>query len=474
MLFSSLTFLFIFLPIVLLLYYTVFAKSIAARNGLLLIASLIFYAWGEPRFILIMILSIVVNYGFGIMIERFNDKRKLLLVIDVIFNLSLLYIFKYLNFTVQNINNLFGNVLPQTSIVLPIGISFFTFQAMSYVIDVYRKDVGAQKNPFYVALYISFFPQLIAGPIVRYTDIEERLRDRKVTSDSMADGIRWFIIGLSKKVLIANNLAVIADGAFANSSEGYLASTTLAWIGAICYALQIYFDFDGYSEMAIGLGKMFGFDFPRNFIYPYRAKTISEFWKYNHISLSTWFRDYVYIPLGGSRVKKHRWIFNILIVWALTGIWHGANWIFFLWGLCYGIILIFEKELHITDKIKHFPFGIIYRAFTLIVLFVLNGVFFKNLGVEATKNIVFSMFGASAHIIDNLAIEYLCEYKIILIIAVIYALAGFCRLSELMDNDRTGILVKNIVSPIVYGFLMIASISYLVIGAYNPFIYFNF
>lgn len=287
MVFSSLTFLFIFLPSVIFLYYTVFRKSIVAQNGLLLISSLLFYAWGEPRFAIVMIFSIFVNYVCGLLISKYADKKKLFLIIDIIFNLALLYVFKYLNFTIYNINQLFGNVVPQTSIVLPIGISFFTFQAMSYVIDVYRGDVKVQNNPFYVALYISFFPQLIAGPIVRYTDIEERINERHVTSDTLYEGIRLFIIGLSKKVLIANNLALITDGAFSGSEGGTLPSAALAWLGAICYALQIYFDFDGYSEMAIGLGKMFGFDFPRNFIYPYRAATISEFWRYNHISFAT-------------------------------------------------------------------------------------------------------------------------------------------------------------------------------------------
>lgn len=473
MVFSSLTFLFIFLPSVIFLYYTVFRKSIVAQNGLLLISSLLFYAWGEPRFAIVMIFSIFVNYVCGLLISKYADKKKLFLIIDIIFNLALLYVFKYLNFTIYNINQLFGNVVPQTSIVLPIGISFFTFQAMSYVIDVYRGDVKVQNNPFYVALYISFFPQLIAGPIVRYTDIEERINERHVTSDTLYEGIRLFIIGLSKKVLIANNLALITDGAFSGSEGGTLPSAALAWLGAICYALQIYFDFDGYSEMAIGLGKMFGFDFPRNFIYPYRAATISEFWRYNHISLSTWFRDYVYIPLGGSRVNKRRWMLNVMTVWTLTGVWHGANWIFLLWGLCYGIILIIEKEFIFKMNYGRL-FRIFYRGCTLVMLFILNGVFFRDLGVSATKNVLLSMFGGADKLIDNLAIQYICEYKVILIIGIIYAFAGFQQLAKLVRSSDKGTMVLDIATPTIYFFLLLASISYLVIGAYNPFIYFNF
>lgn len=476
MLFSSLTFLFIFLPIVLILYNTIGRRRIVMQNTILLIASLFFYAWGEPRFILIMMLSIVINYIFAILISDSVNYRKLFLIIDIVLNLSLLYVFKYLNFTIYNLDKFVfgGGVLPQTNIMLPIGISFFTFQAMSYVIDVYRKDVKVQRNLFYVALYVSFFPQLIAGPIVRYTDIEERIYDRKVTSTNFQEGIRLFIIGLSKKVIIANNLAIIADGAFSNSGDGNLDSTCLAWLGAICYAFQIYFDFDGYSEMAIGLGKMFGFDFPRNFIYPYRAKTITEFWKYNHISLSTWFRDYVYIPLGGSRVSKKRWIINILLVWALTGIWHGANWIFLIWGLCYGIILIFEKEVKISERINNGLFSFIYRIFTLSLLFILNGIFFKNLGVESTINIIHSLFGGAERFIDNLTVEYICEYKVILIISTIYAFSGFFKLSEKIKDYKAGEVAIDIISPIIYIILFIVSVSYLVIGAYNPFIYFNF
>ena len=341
------------------------------------------------------------------------------------------------------------------------------------MIDVYRGDVKVQNNPFYVALYISFFPQLIAGPIVRYTDIEERINERHVTSDTLYEGIRLFIIGLSKKVLIANNLALITDGAFSGSEGGTLPSAALAWLGAICYALQIYFDFDGYSEMAIGLGKMFGFDFPRNFIYPYRAATISEFWRYNHISLSTWFRDYVYIPLGGSRVNKRRWMLNVMTVWTLTGVWHGANWIFLLWGLCYGIIWIIEKEFIFKMNYGRL-FRTFYRGCTLVMLFILNGVFFRDLGVSATKNVLLSMFGGADKLIDNLAIQYICEYKVILIIGIIYAFAGFQQLAKLVRSSDKGTMVLDIATPIIYFFLLLASISYLVIGAYNPFIYFNF
>jgi len=344
---------------------------------------------------------------------------------------------------------------------------------MSYVIDVYRGTVKVQKNLLYVALYISFFPQLIAGPIVRYSDIEEKLIERNVSAESFAYGIKQFIIGLSKKVIIANNLAVVTDAAFDGISHGTV-SMSYAWLGAVCYALQIYFDFDGYSEMAIGLGKMFGFDFPRNFNYPYRAKSISEFWKYNHISLSSWFKDYLYIPLGGSR-KGHRiWIRNLFIVWALTGIWHGASWTFLIWGVAYFVLLFMEKELDVAEKIKNnIIMRFLYRIFSLVCLFILNGVLFRNIGIENTKLYLLSMFTCNGGIIDNNTIQYLCEYKFILLFAVFYAFAVFYKMKLHIKGKKIDDAV-DMVSPIIYIILFWISVSYLVIGAYNPFIYFNF
>lgn len=469
MLFSSLIFLFAFLPIVLVLYYTVFRKSIRLQNLLLLIASIFFYAWGEPKFVFVMMASIIMNYTWAILVDRYEYKKRTIFL-AVATNLGLLFVFKYLNFTVSNIDHFFGNIFPQTDIALPIGISFFTFQAMSYVIDVYRGDTKVQRNILYVALYISFFPQLIAGPIVRYTDIESKLETRKVSFDDFTVGTKKFLIGLSKKVIIANNLAIITDAAFDSIEGGYL-SLCFAWLGAITYALQIYFDFDGYSEMAIGLGKMFGFHFPENFIYPYRSKSIHEFWKYNHISLCTWFRDYVYIPLGGSRRGKLVWMRNMFIVWALTGIWHGASWTFLIWGLAYFVLLVIEKELKIPECFKRG--GFLYRAFTLVCLFVLNGVFFRDIGAENTTRYLISMFSLKGGLFDNLAMQYILEYKVIIVVAIIYAFAGFYLLRKSLSHSKLNSLVE-IISPIVYIALFFVSISYLAIGAYNPFIYFNF
>ena len=354
MLFSSSTFLFAFLPIVIFIYYVFLRNHRNLQNIFLLIASLIFYAWGEVAFVFVMMLSIIANYFFGLFVSRAKNtnKKKLPLVLSIVFNLSILFVFKYLVFTLTNINALFGANLAIPNIALPIGISFFTFQAMSYVIDVYRGE-EAQKSILNVGLYISFFPQLIAGPIVRYKTVAYQILHRKESFDDFSSGVCRFIIGMGKKVLLANSLAVVADAAF----DGDIANTSasFAWLGAIAYTMQIFFDFSGYSDMAIGLGKMFGFKFLENFDYPYISGSITEFWRRWHISLGSWFRDYVYFPLGGSRVKsKGRLIFNLFVVWLLTGIWHGANWTFIIWGLMYFVLLVIEKltGMHKSAKLK--------------------------------------------------------------------------------------------------------------------------
>ena len=350
MLFSSPIFLFSFLPITLFVYYIFLIKTKRVKNYFLLLMSLIFYAWGEPKFIVMLIASIVINWFFGILIDKNREnkkKSKLIIALMLLANLSILIVFKYLGFLVTNINVIFNQNLVVPNIALPIGISFFTFQAISYVIDVYRKNGTVQKNILNVGLYLAFFPQLIAGPIVRYETVAEQINYRKENFDDFSNGVYRFIFGLSKKVLISNQMAIIADVAFDNSPSSVL----FAWLGAIAYALQIYFDFSGYSDMAIGLGAMFGFKFDENFNYPYIAKSITDFWHRWHISLSTWFRDYVYIPLGGSRCKRSRAFLNIFIVWLLTGIWHGASWNFILWGLYFFVFLIIEKSLF-KDKIK--------------------------------------------------------------------------------------------------------------------------
>ena len=340
MLFSSTVFIFLFLPAVLIGYYLLL-RGMKARNALLLAASLVFYAWGEPVYVLLMLLSIAVNYAFGRLLER-REHSKTLLVAAVIFNLGLLFYFKYLNFTVDNLNALLGTRLSVPRLALPIGISFFTFQAMSYVIDVYRGTAPVQRNVLSLGLYISFFPQLIAGPIVRYNSLAAQIEERRVTPEDFQAGVCRFIEGFAKKIILANNLSLAAERAFALAGAGEI-STAMAWLGSLAYTFQIFFDFSGYSDMAIGLGRMFGFRFEENFRYPYLSRSVSEFWNRWHISLGRWFRDYVYFPLGGSRVDRGKLLRNLFVVWLLTGVWHGAAWQFIVWGLGYGLIISLEK-----------------------------------------------------------------------------------------------------------------------------------
>ena len=340
MVFSNLVFLFIFLPAVLFLYYL---SPKAGKNYILLLASLLFYAWGEPVYVLIMLGSICMNYLFARWLDQGKNgfQRKFWLVVSIIANLFVLGIFKYAGFFMENVNKLFHTVFPVPEIALPIGISFFTFQAMSYVIDVYRKDAVLQKNLFDLALYISLFPQLVAGPIVRYQTVADQITDRIHDWALFESGVKRFLIGLFKKVLIANPIGLVADEIFALSGGDL--STGTAWIGVMAYALQIYFDFSGYSDMAIGLGRMFGFKFLENFNYPYIAQSVTDFWRRWHISLSSWFRDYVYIPLGGNRVRPWKIYCNLFIVWTLTGFWHGASWTFLVWGFYYGVLIALER-----------------------------------------------------------------------------------------------------------------------------------
>ena len=365
MVFSSMTFIWIFLPLLLLFYFVVKEKY---RNIILLIFSLIFYSWGEPNYIILMLISIFMNYIFGITLDKFksNKNKKVVLIFSILFNLGLLVYFKYFNFIVTNINNIIGkNIIPNTNILLPIGISFYTFQVMSYIIDLYREEIKVQKNLLNLALYISFFPQLIAGPIVKYKDIDAQLQKRSITIDKFSIGIKRFIYGLSKKVILANSLAYVADTIF--NSNIQLINTPISWLGAICYTLQIYFDFSGYSDMAIGLGIMFGFEFMENFDLPYISQSITEFWRRWHISLSTWFKEYLYIPLGGNRKGKIRTYINLLIVFLATGIWHGAEWNFVAWGLFNGFFLIIEK-IKLKELLDKNKFKFINHIYALLVV----------------------------------------------------------------------------------------------------------
>ena len=465
MLFSSIPFLYYFLPAVLLLY---FAAPKKLKNTVILISSLFFYAWGEPKYVILMITSILAGYILGLLIEKFRKKAlsKIFLALSVIFSIGALGYFKYADFFISNFNSVTGLSVPLLRIALPVGISFYTFQLLSYTIDVYRGDTPAQKNPVTLAAYISLFPQLIAGPIVRYSDVAAQLEKRTVSFEKVSDGIRRFIIGLSKKILIANALGELCD-IFRDSGEK---SVLFYWIYAIAFTLHIYFDFSGYSDMAIGLGKIMGFDFMENFNYPYISKSITEFWRRWHISLGTWFRDYVYIPLGGNRVSKLRQFINILVVWLLTGFWHGAEWNFPVWGLYFAVILLIEKtwlleKLKKSKIISHF-----YVLFLVVISFV---IFNAGNMTEAFADIK-GMFGfAGINIVSTEAIYYLRSYAVVFILAVIGATPLPTKIVAKIRNSSSA-KILNIIEPIFLIALMVMITAYLVDGSFNPFLYFRF
>ena len=461
MLFSSLTFLLAFLPLVLVLYYV--NNNRVYRNIILLISSLIFYSWGEPRTIIIMIITIIVNYVMAIMIEENEKYRKLLFIVTCIFNIGILFFFKYFNFFVNDVLMLKNVTL---NIILPIGISFYTFQILSYVIDVYKKEVVAQRSIINLGAYVTMFPQLIAGPIVRYQTIAKELTERKEHVDDITEGLRRFIIGLGKKIIIANQMAIIADTVYITIPLHDL-NTMFAWIGTIAFALQIYYDFSGYSDMAIGLGKMFGFHFVENFNYPYIATSITDFWRRWHISLSSWFRDYVYIPLGGSRCSKARWMLNIMIVWSLTGLWHGASYNFVLWGLYYGVLLMMEKLFFkkYLDKLR----GINYIITMLIVL--VGWVFFNSSSVDQIIYMIRNLFGFNGSfsliLLNNQGILYLLPY---MLIAIIGMGPWINQLFIKIRNNTIGFTIYDIYLVVI----LVVCLIFLINNSYNPFIYFRF
>lgn len=469
MIFSSSVFLFVFLPLVLIIYYALYSQRLV-QNIFLFLASLFFYAWGEPWFVLIMLLSILVNYVIGLNIDLHRNNKvisKILLIITVLYNLSIIFIYKYLAFTVTNINILFSLKFPIPNIVLPIGISFFTFQAISYVIDVYRGQGVVQKNPLNVGLYIALFPQLVAGPIVRYETIADQIEHRRENITDFSEGCIRFIIGLSKKVLLSNNFAIVADKAF-NLPNDQL-STAFAWLGAISYSFQILFDFSGYSDMAIGLGKMFGFHFDENFNYPYISASISEFWRRWHISLGSWFRDYVYFPLGGSRVDtKLKLVRNLFIVWILTGVWHGANWTFIAWGFLYFVLITTEK---LTRFERTSGLRILKHIYTLFFVCI-GWVLFRSIDLPGAFSYLGTMFGAGGIYTDSLARFYFLDNIIFIILAIICSTPLFSYLKKRINYHE--LVISNILTPIFYILLLFVSITYIVKGAYNPFIYFNF
>lgn len=461
MVFSSTVFLFLFFPTLLLIYYNPFFKNRVFRNMILFLYSLLFYAWGEPVFVFLMLFSIFVTWILGLAIEK--HKQKILVGAGIIYNVILLFVFKYLTFLMGELKLLANCKFSVINISLPIGISFFTFQMMSYILDVYTGKVKAQKNIAYVGLYVSLFPQLIAGPIVRYAQIADEILSRQECKNDITEGMERFIFGLGKKILIANYMAQIADNIFAYSSD---LSVMTAWLGAIAYTIQIYYDFSGYSDMAIGLGRMFGFHFTENFNYPYIAKSVTDFWRRWHISLSSWFRDYVYIPLGGNRTKRSRWVLNLFIVWILTGIWHGANWTFIIWGLIYFLILLMEKLTGIAERMGRFSY--MYTMFVVIIAWVI----FRSDNIASGIRYIGNMIGiGSAGFVDTVFIYYLWSGKIVLIFALFFIFPVYPRLKYLyLDKKEIGSAIGAIVTTGIFILSVIVTIS----STYNPFIYFNF
>jgi alginate O-acetyltransferase complex protein AlgI len=468
MVFSSSIFLFFFLPLVIAGYYLIKENY---RIYFLLLASLFFYAWGEYRYVLIMILSITINYSFGMFIDKSHTNKnlaKLLLVLAVTGNLGILFYFKYLNFTLNTINRVFNTGFVYYNIVMPIGISFFTFQGMSYVIDLYWRKVDVQKNPAKLAFYISFFPQLIAGPIVRYIDIKEQIEKRTVSGEKFVSGAQRFVIGLAKKVIIANTLGEAVDFIFSFPVLETTAAT--AWLGIICYSFQIFFDFSGYSDMAIGLGRMFGFEFLENFNYPYISKSITEFWHRWHISLSSWFRDYVYIPLGGNR--KGNVYVNLVIVFILTGFWHGAHFQFVVWGLWHGFFLLIERLFGMREAKKKKIAPLRYVMTMLIV--IVGWVFFRAPGLQYAIGYLGVMFGLVQPDFAGLTVWFYFSPKIVITLFLAAAVSTpLFKAAYIIFKTHTGVIYK----PIIYGLtlaLLFICMVFVTASSYNPFIYFRF
>ena len=465
MLFTSISFLYYFLPALIIIYFITPKKY---KNIILLIASLLFYFYGEPKYVFLMIAEIVIAYTGAILIDKYKNQSKNILIITLFIHVLLLIIFKYTDFIIQTINDISNANIKLLNIALPIGISFYTFQIISYVIDVYNGKVKVQKNIINLATYVSLFPQLVAGPIVRYQTVEKELDDRVHSFNNFAYGIRRFSIGLAKKVLIANALGELCTKAFV------LNETTVIfyWIFGISYMLQLYFDFSAYSDMAIGLGRIFGFNFPENFNYPYISKSITEFWRRWHISLGTWFKDYVYIPLGGNRDGKYKQIRNILIVWLLTGIWHGANWTFLIWGLLFGIILIIEK-IFLNKFMEKLP-SFIKRIYVLFIVMILFIIFNSDNMTVALTNIK-GLFGMNKEVfINDYTLHYLKSYLPLLIIAFLGATPFIKTLIDKLRKNKYVNNIINILEPILIVIILVVVTSYLIDNSYNPFLYFRF
>ncbi|MGM9618909.1 MAG: MBOAT family O-acyltransferase [Oscillospiraceae bacterium] len=464
LLFSSITFLYAFLPLTLLVY---FLTPRSWRNGVLLLASLIFYFFGEPVYVLLLLLSSVSDYIWSLLIEKHRENRrraKAFLIASLAINLGLLGFFKYADFLIGTVNTLFGTGIPLTGVPLPIGISFFTFQTMSYTIDVYRGKAHARRDLLTLATFVCLFPQLIAGPIVRYTDVEAELDDRKSTLDGAALGMRRFVFGLGKKVLLANAMGELC-AAFRASQDP---SVLFYWLYAVAFSLQIYFDFSGYSDMAIGLGRIFGFHFPENFNYPYVSRSITEFWRRWHMTLGSWFRDYVYIPLGGSRTTKGKWLRNLAVVWLLTGLWHGASWNFVLWGAFFGVLLMAEK-LWLAKPLARCPRAV--QHLYVLLLAAVSFVIFNADGMAGVAGDLGGLIGlGNLPLISADALYYLRSYAVLLAVCAIASLPLGKRLYERVQSARA----MNVLEPAAVAALLAAVTASLVDGSFNPFLYFRF
>ncbi|MGN0589157.1 MAG: MBOAT family O-acyltransferase [Ruminiclostridium sp.] len=467
MVFSSLVFIFLFFIGVMLIYYAVPKRF---KNLVIFLSGVIFYAWGEPLYILVMLGSTLIDYCAGLLIWKFDKNivvKRISLIVSILMNLGLLGVFKYGGFVIDNVNNIFATAFDNPNLPLPIGISFFTFQSMSYTIDMYLGKIKVQKNPITFAAFVNLFPQLVAGPIVRYDDIARELDDRKIDLDCIYSGIIRFITGMGKKVLLANSVGMLWDTVIASDLGN--ASLLTVWLGIIAYTLQIYFDFSGYSDMAIGIGRMMGFNFPENFNYPYLSKSVSEFWRRWHMTLGAWFRSYVYIPLGGNRKGKGRTIFNLAVVWAATGIWHGANWTFIVWGTLYGVVIILEKLFlgKVLEKLPSFV-GHIYT----MLLVMLGWVLFASPNIGTAGAYIATMFGASGILIDNTAIYLLINYGFILVFGIFAATDLWKRIVEKLSVKLP--TFTNYITPFAKTAVFLICIAYLADATYNPFLYFNF
>lgn len=466
MLFSSIPFLYYFFPIVLIAY---FAVPKFLKNSVILLSSLVFYAWGEPRFVILMAITIAVGFAAGFLMEKAKTSalKRTAMIVSVAICLSFLGYFKYVDFFIENFNAVTGLSVKLLNVALPIGISFYTFQIISYIVDVYRGSVGAQHNVINFAAYVTMFPQLIAGPIVRYSDIARQLESRNHSIEQISYGIRRFVIGLGKKVLIANTLGELCDIFKASDDKTVL----FYWVYAIAFSLHIYFDFSGYSDMAIGIGHIFAFNFIENFDHPFISSSITEFWRRWHMSLGSWFRDYVYIPLGGNRVSKLRWFFNIFVVWALTGFWHGAEWNFIIWGLMFGILLVIEK-VWLLDKLKKTKvINHIYVMFFVLISFVI----FNASSMNEAFSYIGGMFGAGG--IKFASVEcfyYLRSYGIMLIIGIIGSTPLIKNVCLKLEAGQKSSKIINVLEPVALAAILILCTAFLVDGSFNPFLYFRF